>query len=445
MAKSSPKQMQRLDKCVSHLTGMSRQQASKVIRAGDVTVDGEVITDAAQKISIESQIIIADFNDDDTEVATAQDAFKRRVFMLNKPYDFICADRDKHKRLVVGLFNTELKSNELHTAGRLDLDTTGLLVVTDDGELIHQITSPKKEISKLYYATLDKAVPEHAVRQFAQGIKHPEESKRYQPATLILLPDDAQGRHRACVQLSEGRYHEVKRLFEVVGCEVTNLARLAIGSLTLGKLGIGDYTALDDQHLELLFTEYAYGVEDCLELIERQEQALRQGPLTFIPESYRQAALSNLKKEPSSMDDGLSNEGADSDADGSPQVTAMAAGLAAATAVGLGALGTGLAAANQESTEDDVSADPYFDEDLDAELEELYGGTGYVEDNWEDAEDSEDADADADVDADADADTDSAEATSDDSDDGDADADGSADADGDADADGGADGDGDAD
>lgn len=296
MAKTSPKLMQRLDKCVSHLTGMSRQQATKAIRAGDVLVDGEVLMDAAEKISIESQIVVVGFNDDFDEVSSVQEAFKARVFMLNKPYDFICADKDKNFRLVVSLFNTELKSEQLHTAGRLDVDTTGLLIVTDDGELNHQITSPKKEVSKLYYAILDKAVDEHAQMQFAKGLKHPEETKRYQPSKLILLQDDSQGRHRACVQLSEGRYHEVKRLFELVGSTVQNLSRLAIGSLNLGDLGIGDYCLLDNSQVEQLFTEHDYTPTECLALIDKQEHALSHGPLTFIPESYRPDSLPDALK-----------------------------------------------------------------------------------------------------------------------------------------------------
>lgn len=397
MAKSSPKSMQRLDKCVSHLTGLSRQQASKIIRAGDVSVDGEILTDAAQKISIEAQIIIADFNDDEQETTCVQDAFKHRVFVLNKPYDFICADRDKHKRLVVGLFNSELKCNELHTAGRLDVDTTGLLIVTDDGDLIHRITSPKKEVSKLYYAILDRAVPEHAVRQFAQGIKHPEEDKRYQPASLILLDDDEQGRHRACVQLSEGRYHEVKRLFEMVDCEVQMLSRLAIGNLTLGNLGIGNYTTLDEDHLAAVFEEHTYTPQECLELIERQERALRSGPLTFIPEEYRPQPSSTLVQ--ALADENVSVENAshsqtisETVAAGAIAATAFVAGQAFAQDINGESEAQEASTTNAKADQKEAEADPYFDASLDTEMDELYGEGGFVEDNWADANSSTNAD-----------------------------------------------------
>lgn len=354
MANRSPKLMQRLDKCVSHLTGMSRQQASKAIKAGDVTVDGEVLTDAAQKISIESQIVIVGYNDDVDEIASAQDAFKHRVFMLNKPYDFICADRDKHYRLVTGLFNTELKSEQLHCAGRLDVDTTGLLIVTDDGELNHRITSPKKETIKLYYAVLEQVVPESAVAQFARGIKHPEESKRYQPANLVLLPDDTQGRHIACVQLTEGRYHEVKRLFESVGCTVQHLSRLAIGQLTLGELKIGEYQVLSDEQIELLFAEHTYTKEECLNLIAKHEYALQHGPYTFIPEAYRPQTIQPLSDS-----------------------TSISAFDSAPTAASESVAASGSVAEDASTSESDLASnmedDPYFDENLDAELDELYG------------------------------------------------------------------------
>lgn len=370
MANRSPKLMQRLDKCVSHLTGMSRQQASKAIKAGDVTVDGEVLTDAAQKISIESQIVIVGYNDDVDEIASAQDAFKHRVFMLNKPYDFICADRDKHYRLVTGLFNTELKSEQLHCAGRLDVDTTGLLIVTDDGELNHRITSPKKETIKLYYAVLEQVVPESAVAQFARGIKHPEESKRYQPANLVLLPDDTQGRHIACVQLTEGRYHEVKRLFESVGCSVQHLSRLAIGQLNLGELKIGEYQVLSDDQIELLFAEHTYTKEECLNLIAKHEYALQHGPYTFIPEAYRPQTIQPISDSTSvSALDSASTlvNGSNSAPTASSDSIAVSGSVAEAVS------------GSESDLASDMEDDPYFDENLDAELDEIYGDV-YEED-----------------------------------------------------------------
>ena len=179
MAKAATKEMQRLDKCVSHMTGMSRQEASKAIKAGLVLVDGEIITLPTSKVSINSQLRILNDTEDVLEAQFADegsldeagagsiegsmsvaDAFKKRVYMLNKPDGFVCAARDKNHAVAISLLRSELHSDRLQCVGRLDIDTTGLLLVTDDGALNHELTSPKKQVVKVYIAMLDKAVPE---------------------------------------------------------------------------------------------------------------------------------------------------------------------------------------------------------------------------------------------------------------------------------------------
>lgn len=296
MAKAG-KEVQRLDKVVSHLTGMSRSNVSKLIKNGDVTVDDEVITDSAAKICVHSVIVIAGFNDvlpeddGDVELVRASDAFKKRVFLLNKPYNYVCADRDKNHAIVTSLFRNELNLEKLHSAGRLDIDTTGLLIVTDDGDLNHEITSPKKEVCKVYLARLDKAVPESAIKNFASGIKHPEEKKRYQAAHLTLLDTsdlDCAGEHWAAVQLTEGRYHEVKRLFEVVGCEVQDLVRVAVGSLTLpSELNLGDYVTLDVEDQKKLFEKSEFSVEELVNLLKEYKCSLERSKVIFQPDSFK--------------------------------------------------------------------------------------------------------------------------------------------------------------
>lgn len=301
MAKAAAKEMQRLDKIVAHLTGLSRQNATRIIKDGDVCVDEEVITNAATKVSINSVIVIAGFNDaasaldnDDEElsleVTTAADAFKKRVFILNKPFGYVCADRDKNHAIVASLFRSELNIEALHSAGRLDIDTTGLLIVTDDGDLNHEITSPKKTVSKVYLAKLDKEVPQSAIASFERGIKHPEEKKRYQSAALtIFAPEDHEynGEHWAAVALSEGRYHEVKRLFEMVGCEVIELVRVAIGSLTLPKeLALAEYVSATDEMKQALFEPHDYTKEELLALFNTYKANMKRSKLIYLPEQY---------------------------------------------------------------------------------------------------------------------------------------------------------------
>ncbi len=241
MSKISKKQ--RLDKCISHAFSLSRNASFALIKQGRVLVDNVVITDPTFKVSTESNLSLDDFD------VSFDDAFKKRVFMLNKPRDFICADRDKNHRIVIDLFS-ENKKEDLHCAGRLDIDTTGLLIVTDDGNLIHEITSPKKDILKTYIAVVDKDIPESAILKFKNGIKHPDEKKRYKSATLNILSNRC-----AEVIVSEGRFHEVKRLFEVININVLELTRTKIGSLELDEnLEEGEYRELSLEEIDLIFS-----------------------------------------------------------------------------------------------------------------------------------------------------------------------------------------------
>ena len=305
--KAAPKEMQRLDKIVAHITGWSRQQATKLIRDGGVAVGEEVIVDGATKVSINAPLVIAGFNDapefDDDALelgsaagaVSAQEALAAQVFLLNKPANYVCADRDKNHNVVTTLFRAERNSAHLHCAGRLDIDTTGLLVVTDDGNLIHNITAPRKEVNKVYLARLDRALPKHAVRRFAEGIKHPEEDKRYQGATLTPLTpmfheldeseESAANEHWAAVQLSQGRFHQVKRMFEMVGCQVQELTRVAIGALNVTKvqLELGAYRRLTPEEVALLFTNQDYGLSELEAMWHCYREAMATAAPHYLP------------------------------------------------------------------------------------------------------------------------------------------------------------------
>ena len=325
--KAAPKEMQRLDKIVAHITGWSRQQATKVIRDGGVVVGEEVILDGAAKVSISAPLVIAGFNDDlgddddalwleegaDSEQValgvSAQEALSAQVFLLNKPANYVCADRDKNHNVVTTLLRSERNSTNLHCAGRLDIDTTGLLVVTDDGALIHNITAPRKEVNKVYLARLDRALPKHAVRRFAEGIKHPEEDKRYQGAKLTPLTpmfhELAEGAsnegHWAAVQLSQGRFHQVKRMFEMVGCEVQELTRVAIGALnvTTAQVGttIGAYYRLSPEEVALLFTNKDYELDELKAMWRCYQEAVASAELCYLPPKLAQAHSGTSENE----------------------------------------------------------------------------------------------------------------------------------------------------
>lgn len=333
--KSQPNKIQRLDKVVAHLTGMSRSDVNHLIRDGSVLVDGEAILDGATKVSLEAEIHIMGEDEFETEaLGVASDAFKKRVFMLNKPVDYVCADRDKHRLVVSSLFRAEQNIESLHSAGRLDVDTTGLLIVTDDGDLNHQITSPKKEVGKLYLARLDKAVPESAVKTFLRGIKHPEEAKRYKEADLFIIkkedfPEALNGirgeQYWAAVCLTEGRYHQVKRMFEVVGCEVLDLARLAIGNLMLpADLKLSQYRMLEADDIEKLFQPKKYNYDEVIALFNDYIAGMQKSKMIFAPPTFHY--LMTGKVAPSAAAEVNSSA-----------AVATATAVAAATAVGASA------------------------------------------------------------------------------------------------------------
>lgn len=234
---------ERLDRAVSHAYGLSRSVSQRVIKRGQVSVDGQVISDPAFKVKGSSSLSL-----DGDEVGVTE-AFTARVYMLNKPEGYVSADKDRDLPTVKGFFSQEVKSEDLHCVGRLDADTTGLLLVTDDGDLNHRLTSPKSGVIKVYEALTRDPIDSSYVKAFASGLKHPDEHTHYRPAFLSVT-----GEKSALVYVTEGRFHEVKRLFECVENEVTQLRRVAIGALRLDdNLDEGEYRLLYDDEIELLF------------------------------------------------------------------------------------------------------------------------------------------------------------------------------------------------
>ncbi len=210
----------RLDKYLSHATGLTRSRAHGMIRSGQVSVDGEVVTVVGFKVS------------DGAEVAWQDQVVApggKRYFMLNKPKGVVCATSDAEHRTVLDLLDIESKKG-LHVAGRLDIDTTGLVLITDDGDWSHRITSPKHKCSKIYRATLAEPVNEALIERFAKGVVLRNEKKKTLPARLeILSPTEVR------LTISEGKYHQVKRMFAAVGNRVSSLHRERIGVLALGE------------------------------------------------------------------------------------------------------------------------------------------------------------------------------------------------------------------
>ena len=152
--------------------------------------------------------------------------------MLHKPAGVVSATEDNREKTVLDLVRPEDRKNGLFPVGRLDKDTEGLLLLTDDGELAHRLLSPKKHVDKTYYAKIDGQVTEEHVKQFREGLDIGDEKKTLPAVLTILLSGPVS---EIEVTIHEGRFHQIKRMFEAVGCKVTYLKRLSMGSLVLDE------------------------------------------------------------------------------------------------------------------------------------------------------------------------------------------------------------------
>ena len=220
----------RLDKYLAEMGAGTRKEIGKAVRAGRVTVNGQASKNAAMQVTAE----------DDVRLDGALIAYETFVYyMLNKPAGVISATEDARERTVLDLIS-ERQRKGLFPVGRLDRDTEGLLLITNDGGLAHRLLSPRHHVDKVYYARLDGPVGEAEKALFAQGLKV-DETLTALPAELEILEPATEVR----VTIREGKFHQVKRMFEAVGREVLYLKRLSMGPLALDEsLPKGDYRRL---------------------------------------------------------------------------------------------------------------------------------------------------------------------------------------------------------
>lgn len=225
----------RLDKFLSDSTDMSRKDIKQLIKKKAVTVNGDVITKPEIQVT-----------ESDTVTVNGQVVlYKRFVYLiLNKPAGYVSATEDKKYPVVTDLVPEEYRHFDVFPAGRLDIDTEGLLMLTNDGEFVHDITSPKKNVYKRYFAHLDKSAEEADKDVFADGMEFKDFTAK--PARLEIC-DDAK---KVFVEIAEGKFHQVKRMFERVGKTVVYLKRVSIGGLTLPQdLALGEVKEMDCNEL----------------------------------------------------------------------------------------------------------------------------------------------------------------------------------------------------
>jgi 16S rRNA pseudouridine516 synthase len=231
----------KLVKLIANLGYGSRKDVSQMFRAGRITdLDGEVLY-ADDVLPHENIRIDDELLDPPTGL----------ILMLNKPLAVTCSRKDPG-RVVYDLLppRYNVRTPVLSSVGRLDRDTTGLLLFTDDGALLHRIISPKAQVSKVYEATLAQDLRGDEAELFASGTMLLESEKEpLAPAMLEVL-----GPRHARLTVTEGRYHQVRRMFAATGNHVETLQRIAVGGLTLGELPLGEWRVLDADEIALIFS-----------------------------------------------------------------------------------------------------------------------------------------------------------------------------------------------
>jgi 16S rRNA pseudouridine516 synthase len=227
--------MERLDKFLCDSGAGTRSQVKLILKAGRVTVDGKVIKDNSCKIDPEKQEICLD-----GEILGGK---RRCVVMLNKPAGFVTATEDPVERTVMELLPTDMKHLDLKPVGRLDKATEGLLLFTNDGDLLHRLISPKKEVPKIYYARHEGTATAEDVAAFAQGLT-------LRDGTVCLSAKlEPLGAGESLVTVCEGKYHQVRRMMASRNMTVLYLERRQEGNLTLGDLPRGQVRELTEEEI----------------------------------------------------------------------------------------------------------------------------------------------------------------------------------------------------
>ena len=233
--------MIRLDKYLSEMGAGTRQEVKQYIRKGRVMVDGETALRPEMKV-------------DETKVCVTLDEHKIGYasyvyYMMNKPAGVVSATEDKKEKTVIDLIEGQ-KRKDLFPVGRLDKDTVGLLLITNDGALAHRLLSPKHHVDKCYFAKVQGKVTKEDIHAFEKGVDigTPEEPEMTMPAKLEIINSDEISEIRLTIQ--EGKFHQVKRMFQAVGKEVIYLKRERMGSLCLDEsLEEGGYRMLTEEEL----------------------------------------------------------------------------------------------------------------------------------------------------------------------------------------------------
>jgi len=214
----------RLDNFIASQTSLSRKQATELIKKGELLVNGEVVLSASDKVDPENDEII---------FCGKKLCFKEHIYiMMNKPKGVLSASTDKKAKTVVDLVPEELRRDGLFPAGRLDKDTTGFILLTDDGEFAHRILSPKNHIYKTYIADLEKPISESEIDTLEKGITL-SDGTFFKECKIKTLDES---KKRIEIKICEGKFHQIKRMLAFVENQVIELKRVSLGNLTIDNV-----------------------------------------------------------------------------------------------------------------------------------------------------------------------------------------------------------------
>lgn len=232
----------RVDKLLSNVGVASRAELKKYCKQGLISVNGKVINNPGVQVDSEN---------DDIRFNGEKIVYREFVYiMLNKPDGYISATYDKYDPIVLDLIDQSYLVFEPFPVGRLDKDTEGLLVLTNDGQLAHRVLSPKKHVPKTYYAKIQGKVTEEDILAFEKGVIL-DDGYETMPSQLKILKSDDMSEIELTIH--EGKFHQVKRMFESVGKKVVYLKRLSMGKLKLDEsLGLGEYRELTEEEVKLI-------------------------------------------------------------------------------------------------------------------------------------------------------------------------------------------------
>lgn len=232
----------RLDKVLSNSGFGSRNEVKRLVKDGLVKVDGDIVNEPSIHVDPDKSRI---------EIGGTLLNYRKYIYvMMNKPAGVISATSDNRLRTAVDLLPEEFACFKLFPAGRLDIDTEGLLLLTNDGQMAHNLLSPKKHVNKRYYARIDGVVTDDDIESFKEGVVL-DDGYKTMPAELEIL---ITGRHSEIeLVIHEGKFHQVKRMFEAVGKKVIYLKRIQMGKLKLDEaLKPGSFRELSDEEVALL-------------------------------------------------------------------------------------------------------------------------------------------------------------------------------------------------